>query len=290
MYVRTATLGPLGIADAIVWVHSDDEGFIATASWSFQDLLVAEATADRSTRDVVHVDVRRPRPSASRWGIWRDGEPCETELLEGYVLFHLQWEMNRIVLERRGTTIHAAGVELGGHAVILCGATQSGKTTLAGWLASQGAGYVADEIVALNSASEALHYRRPLGLRHGGPLEPLLRYPDGVDRRFDEYEMLVAVSSLGATVMPDPPIPIGAIVFPRVDISVSSAVRSVPKSLAFDRICANAPGIARHGAIAFRQLAELVRSVPTLDLVVSDLAEARSLLLREVSDTGMTCE
>ena len=279
MHPDRITLGPLALADTVVWVDMDDPGFAAIASWSFTDLVVNSDTAGNSKGPVIRFDVRGPTTPGGNWGIWRDGEPCETAMIEGYVLFHLQWEFNRIVLERRTATVHAACVELSGRAFILCGASRSGKTTFAGWLSSQGAGYVADEIVTVTADLKALHYRRPLGLRYDGPLDSLFNHPPQIDRRFDSYEMLVPVSSLGATSMPEDPLPVGGLVFPRVEPGVPSSISAVAKSEAFERLCHNAPGIGRHGRHVFQRLAGLVRSIPTVELVTTDLPEARRLLM-----------
>lgn len=270
-------VGPLRVADARVFVETADADFAAVLRWSFRDL------AERPDADAPGVThefrVRRPSAPRARWSMWRDGESCRSALEEGYVLFHLQWEFNRIVLERRPTTVHAASVEIDGCAVVLVGSSMSGKTTLAGHLATRGAGFVADEIVAVTPQLEAEPYTRPLGLRADGPLQQQFTHPDDFDRKFDSYEMLVPVSSLGPDIeMCIVPAKIDAIVFPKYLPDESTTMTPIRKSEALERLCASSPGLERHGRDVFRRLAALVDAVPSGDLVVSDLEPTHDLI------------
>ena len=270
--------GPFLLADATTVVETDDPAFARIVRWVFHDLRCVGPVDPDPGGISLRFEVLRDRDAPGRWGIWRDGEPCETTLIEGYVLFHLQWEFNRVVLERRSHTVHAAAVELSGWAFAFCGSTMSGKTTLAGWLASHGAGFIADEIVAVSADGRALPYRRPLGLRHGGPLEGLFSIPTDLDRRFTDYESLVPVGALGPQVRLARDAPLGAIVFTTYRPGEATELTVVPKGLALEKLCGNAPGLGRHGRSAFRFLSSLVREVATLDLQISDLGEAERLL------------
>ena len=279
------TVGPLRLADCLVLVETNDEEFAATIRWCFRDLLADEGHGDLP---ILHrFEVARLEAPFSRWAILRDGEPCQLTLEEGYVLFHLQWEFNRVVLEQRTATVHAAAIEMNGRCILLTGSSMSGKTTLAGWMAARGAGYLCDEIISIDDRGCALHYRRPLGLRHGGPLEDFFAHPDGIDRRFDAYEMLVPVSALGNVTMPDDPIEIGAIVFPRYDPEASPHVEPIARSLAFQRLCENSPGLMRNGRPVFDLLSDLVHRVPVLQLSIRDSESAEQLLRSALSQCGV---
>lgn len=279
------TIGPLRVADVEVVVETTDPDFAAVLRWCFADL-VAQPGQERAAA-AHHFEVRHSARPWSHWGIWRDGEPCETVLDEGYVLFHLQWEMNRIVLERRRTTIHAAAVAIDGRCIILCGSTMSGKTTLAGWMAAHGAGYLADEIVALTHDGLVLDYHRPLGVRHGGPLDPLFNHPSNFDRRFDSYEMLVPVSALRGAALAVAPLPVAAVVFPRYEVDTPTGLTVLPKSEALTQLCDSSPGFGRHGRAVFLELARLVQGVPTVSLFSSDLHRADELLRELVHDSAV---
>lgn len=69
---------------------------------------------------------------------------------------------------RRRVFLHAACVGVGGTAVVLPGASMTGKTTLTAALVRAGATYYSDEYTILDPAGRAHAYPRPLGVRRSG--------------------------------------------------------------------------------------------------------------------------
>jgi hypothetical protein len=267
-------VGPFDVVGATVYLETSDATFADVVGWSFGDL----AGGKENTPTDVHVMRVEPNPRIDgRWAIWLDGRLLGDEFAEGYVLFHVQWELNRLVLEGAVTTLHAAAVAIDGGAVVLPGASMSGKTTLAGFMAATGDEYAADEVVAVGADGRMVPFPRPLGLRSDTPLARFFHHPDTFDRRFDAYEMLVPVSAMGAKVVREP-IPVAAVVFPRYEPGASSTLSPMPRALALDRLCRSSPGLARHGGPVFRALADRAAQVWVGELVVDDLAEAAGLL------------
>jgi hypothetical protein len=277
-------VGPLRVADTTVVIDTAESDFAAIATWSFGDLV------DRGDADVTagHVfEVKRSETPQKRWEIWRDGHACHLALEEGYTLFHLQWELNRIVLERRANTIHAAAAAIDDRCVVVVGGSGSGKTTLAGYLTAHGAEYVGDEVVAVDETFAAVPYQRPLGLRFGGPLESLFTVPPELDRRLDRYELLVPVSAFGGdTAIATRPVPIGALVFAAYRPDAPSTVTPLCQADAMQRLCKSAPGIERGGRAAFRHLAQLVARTPIIELSVSDLEVADAQVRAVLAETS----
>ena len=73
--------------------------------------------ADLAARDTVRVGtatvysvIRHDVADSHPWGVWRDGEPCETTITPGYVVPYILWELTRLLLESTppGVPIHAA--------------------------------------------------------------------------------------------------------------------------------------------------------------------------------------
>lgn len=288
MVTTPFSAGPFVLADTLVTVTTDDRDFATAVEWCFRDLRPGPDQPMPWTGPESVFEIRAPIADAGRWAMWQDGVPCELSLAEDYVLFHLQWEFNRVVLERSQLTIHAAAVEIDGLAYIFPASSMSGKTTLAGWMSVHGAGYIADEIVALDPQLRAASYRRPLGLRHGGPLEQFLAADVPVQPRFEAYEMLAPVSGLGVTSFPTGPWPIGGIVFPKYEKGAANAPVPLSRSTTLERLCESAPGLARHGRTVFTKLAKLAREVPAMTLVLSDLAEAEQALRAWASESEMS--
>ena len=75
------------------------------------------------------VDREGPSWHSHPWGVWRDGEPCETSLTNGYVLPYLLWEVTRLLLDGVTTQIpiHAACVARDRRAVVLAGGTTAAR-------------------------------------------------------------------------------------------------------------------------------------------------------------------
>ena len=280
--------GPFVLADTLVTVTTDDRDFADAIEWCFRDLRPGSDHPVPWAGPESVFEVRKPLVDAGRWAMWQDGIPCELSLSEDYVLFHLQWEFNRVVLERSRLTIHAAAVEIDGLAYIFPASSMSGKTTLAGWMSIHGAGYIADEIVALDPQLRAASYRRPLGLRHGGPLEPFLAADVPVQPRFEAYEMLAPVSGLGVSSFGAGPWPIGGIVFPKYEEGAATAISPLLKSVALEQLCESAPGLARHGRSVFTQLATLAKQVPAVSMMLSDLADADRALRSWAADNKVS--
>jgi hypothetical protein len=272
-------VGPLHVAGASVYIETSQPGFADVARWSFGDLVVATGICDAD----VHVIRVEPNPRIDgRWAIWLDGRLLGDEFAEGYVLFHVQWELNRLVLDRTVVTVHAAAAAIGGRAVVLPGESMSGKTTLAGFMAATGDGYAADEVVAIADDGRMVPFPRPLGLRPDTPLMAFFHHPDTFDRRFDAYEMLVPVSAMRATIVREP-IPIAAVVFPRYERGAASELTPIPRAVALDRLCSSSPGLARHGGAVFRALAARIGEAWVGELVVDNLGEAARLVRSQVA-------
>ena len=268
MVGATYPVGPFRIADADVTVTCNDIDFADVGAWSFQDLAAPRHDQATTTHEF---EVRRTERPWVHWGIWRDGEPCETVLDEGYVLFHLQWEFNRIALERQFATIHAAAARNDAGAALLCGASMSGKTTLAGWLATTGWTFLADEIVEIDDQGGLHGYLRPLGIRHGGPLSPLYAMPAELDRRFEEYESLVPVSVLPNASVGSASAPLRLIVFPRYTPGAPTRTTQLVPSEILTELCDASPGLGRHGLGVFQILTRTARSVPGIRVEYSNL-------------------
>jgi len=103
-----------------------------------------------------------------------------------------------VMLSRTSTAwtfIHAGVVAVGGHAILLPGASHSGKSTLVSALVRAGAEYGSDEFAAVDQRGRVRPWARWLGMRRSG--QP--------DERIDPRH-------LGARIMADD-VPVGTIVF-----------------------------------------------------------------------------
>jgi hypothetical protein len=236
-------------------------------------------------RSVVFDVVPHAGPPIS-WSIHRDGQPCELELMDDAVLVHQQWELNRLAIETQPASIHAAAVALDGRAALLIGNSHSGKTTLAGWLATRlGAGYLTDEVAAIEPGGQVVPFTRPLGVRSDSPLatapwDQHLRGEGGADTaaRFMRDERLLPVSELGGRPCHDPT-PVALLVFPTYDPFSTLDVRPVDQADAFERVAALTPGLAEHGRPVFERLCRVVEVADAFEVRYDDVSEAAPVVL-----------
>ncbi len=273
----THEVGPLRVGGLDVTIRTNCAAFAAIADTVFVDLLRPAGVA-ATGRHVVFNTIRHETPSL-RWGIDRDGQPCELDLRDDAVLLHQQWELNRLVIESQRAVVHAAAVTLDGRGILLAGLSHSGKTTLAGWLAvHHHFGYIADEAAAIDEQARVRPFVRPLGLRSGSPLTAPERSRGRLAQRFMPDEQLVPASTLGCTLQPAPT-PAQLIVFPHFRPNTEPVAMHLTQSDAIERLASLTPGLAQHGATAFRRLVALVSTGGVVDVSYGHVSDAADLVL-----------
>lgn len=283
-------IGPLRVGTAEVLINTNSVDFATAARWVFSDLTVP-STSPATTRSVVFDTVEHAEPTV-RWSVHRNGEPCELQLRPDAVLVHQQWELNRLAIESHPTSIHSAAVAIGGRAALLLGASHSGKTTLAGWLAAHhDAEYLTDEVASIDAAGRVAPFPRPLGVRADSPLASIR--PSGASsahtgavtaERFMPDERLVPIRHLGASACSGP-VPVTALVFPTFDPTSALEVHALDMADAFERLALLTPGLTEHGRPVFDRLTRLVEQATAFDIRYPDVREAAPAVataLREV--------
>ena len=122
--VGTVRIGPYRVGTASCVFDMTDAAVAASFDDRLRDLRVGgSATAGNEPPTVFLVARRGGAPATHPWGVWRDGEPCETTVTEDYLMPYLLWEITRLLLER-GAPI--------GLALTLATLLANGVTLLAG--------------------------------------------------------------------------------------------------------------------------------------------------------------
>lgn len=284
----------LAVGGRRVQLRTNCPRFAQVAAGVFEDLVepgaadAGGAAGAHGCSPAVVLQVDRGDGADDHWAVRRDGEPCELDLRPDHVLFHVQWELNRLVIEHHPASLHAAAVlTAGGGAVVMAGPSHSGKTTLAGWLAAHhGLVPLADEVVVLDAEGRAAPYRRPFGVRADSPLAAHAPARAGAAAAFMVDEHLVPMGHLAAAVAHHPS-PVVALVFPeRSPAATRPVVEHVSPADALVRLAAGTPGLHTHGGPVFHRLAGVVRRAPALRLHYADVATAAPLLLHTLASPG----
>lgn len=204
-----------------------------------------------------------PGDPGGQIGLALDGRPVGSASTFEDLVDGVLGVLNRAAIEESGRylLLHASSVELDRQAVVLPAPSGSGKSTLAAELVAGGFGYVADEIVAIDTATgRVVPYPKPLVLQGpaGGPEVRVL----------DPAE--------------DPaPRPIAVIVSPKFG-PIPGPLERLGRAEALVLLAENAFNFHDHGAVALRLLAQVVRGCDTYTVDVAAgvglVAPIRSLL------------
>ena len=168
--------------------------------------------------------------------------------------------------------LHAAALEWAGRAILLVAPAGCGKTTLTGWLTTQGFGFLTDELAAVNEAARVSGFGRPLNVKAVGP-ELWHRFPwlarDGATARGGAHLTFIPRPSYQGL-----PLTILALVFPRyvAGAGVNVEALRVGKSASGLMSCLlNARNLPGNG---LPRVMGLARQVPAYALRYDNLAEA----------------
>jgi hypothetical protein len=196
------------------------------------------------------------------------------------------------VLAMKGACVlHASAVRSNGVALAIVGPSGMGKSTMAAWLCSVGAGFVSDDVLHVRLSSDDV-------VCHQGPRD--LRLRRGAIELIERLDPISASASPdGRTSIEMPavqePLPLAAVVVPRLSrVADELLVERLPLREALCRLAANprVAGWQTPGPVhrQFRLLAELARRVPVFDAEVPwGPPFETEIAVQLLSDTGLLC-
>ena len=206
--------GPFVAGRSLFILRSAQSGLLSILSDRLRDLRAPQTPVRNDNGDngaaltVFRIARRGPSWHDHPWGVWRDGEPCETVVSDDYIVAYVLWEVTRLVLERAAplVPVHAAAVARDGRALLLVGPSHAGKSTLSASLTRAGWEFLTDEVALLDiePMGAVVHpFWRPIVIRRGGPLDVVIDLP------CHDQEALVPASDLGRLASPTPLAAIG---------------------------------------------------------------------------------
>jgi hypothetical protein len=220
-------------------------------------------------------------------------EVVYTSLLEGSLVSHLLMDVNAraaAACRAAGTVpVHAGTVAGALGAIVLPGASHSGKTTITTALAATGHRFVADEVSRLDPDHLTIApYGKPVALRSASvellaPTIARLRRPGS---RFEIDERFVPPVELGGGA--DRPVEVSAIVFPRYDALGPHRFAPLGPAETLERLmqCTLGEASTPVGADVFRILERLARAVPGHELRYTELHAALEALAPLLAETS----
>lgn len=276
---ETVRIGPFAAGGQPFVIDCNDAAFATEVAHLLRDLGATTGTdeAEETARCTEFLVLRREPELSHPWAVWRDGEPCEVTVSEDYVRPYIAWEITRLVIEAAHPLIpvHAAGVARDGRALVLAGASHSGKSTLAGWLTAHGWEFLTDEVALLDhrpDGSVVVHpFWRPIGVRRPGPLDEYVEAPT------NRAEVLIPASQLGRL---GTTASLSAIVFPRHEPGSEPVAEPRSRAEAVRELATHLPTLGSRGEAVFDAIVGITGAVPSYALPVNDLAAAAVALER----------
>lgn len=176
--------------------------------------------------------------------------------------------------------LHASSVSRGGRAIVLAGATGSGKSTLSLGLVGAGCGYVADDFTALDASGTAVT-RFPIAasVKSGSLAAIGAAFPQlSTLRAFATGDRVVRYLDLAARAHGADSTPIKALVFPKyAESNANSIERMTPEEAFFALLDTGSEVVGLHRSM--RPIAYLVNTVPAWSLTFHDMDWAIETLL-----------
>jgi hypothetical protein len=264
---HTSTFGALGYRFAL---RSQDQELHEVVQHLF------EACRIDATPDAVY-EVRREGGGPDDRVLYVDGERIAGIDRPSWLLGYLSWHVNHEVIERstqRFVLVHAAAASRDGHAVVLPGVPEAGKTTLVAGLVRSGWHYLTDEAVALDPQTHAMEpYPKPLTIDPGSWDVLADLAPAFAMERFSEDQWRVAPQDIRADVVGQR-CPISMIVFPTYREGAATSVEPMRRSEALLGLLRNTFAATADGRRNLLTLAAVVERAPAFRLVSGDLYEA----------------
>jgi hypothetical protein len=273
-------------AHGVTFTISSPDGDVVAA---FDDLLVDFGPAPSDVPPSIRYEVEATKAEGTDHTWYRvtaDDVVVYSSLIEGSLVSHLLMDVNARAAAacRDDATVplHAGTVAGALGAIVLPGASHSGKTTITTALAAAGHRFVADEVSRLDPERLTIApYGKPVALRSASvellaPTIARLRRPGSrfeIDERFVPPSELATPTTGGVAAEA---VEVSAIVFPRYDASGPHRFAPLGPAETLERLmqCTLGDASTPVGADVFRILEQLVRAVPGHELVYTELHAA----------------
>lgn len=208
--------------------------------------------------------------SNSRFDYYRDGELLWSGLTLENVTETLESQVQHYIAEfaEPWLFVHAGVVGWNGAAIVLPGASFTGKSTLVAALVAAGATYFSDEYAAINPSAQVLAFRRRLSLRDG---------PFGPAAKID-----LAQCGEGRVSMLNP-LPIGLVAFLRYRAGTRMESKTLDTGEGILALCQHTVAIRRRPADALAVLSRVATDVRIIEGVRGEAKEAAAWLLHHAT-------
>lgn len=258
--------------ERIVRIQGADPTLHRLLSRYFRHCLATnETTAPAAVYHIVEQD--------NQWQVWFKDKLIHAAPEPFYIFMFLTRSVTAKLVTgcENHLVFHAAGLAAQDHGLILCGQSNSGKSTLTAWLTASGFGYLADDLIAVDCAPFALKgLTCPLVLKDGSKFVWQRWLPtEVVDQEVDFFggtawidPDLLAPGCVRRTVEPR------LLIFPEYQAGQPLTVHRLTAAEAAFRLLPRLINFANFPDRGFAQVTQLVRHITVYHLVHADVAAA----------------
>lgn len=231
--------------------------------------------------DAAHVlSMTTVRPGHDEgWEVHLDGTRVLRTQAASIAFRHLLWEANQQAIEQTADAVlvHASAAVVDGVALVMPGPMGAGKSTLAAALVHAGAGYLTDEVVAIDPVDGRVR-PYPKYLSVGARLHHLVPASMAATRPLVGDQYLVTPDALRPGAVAPPTLP-RLVVAPRYERDASTTLEQLRPGEALALLAQHTFHLDRGGAAHLGALAALVERSACYRLVSGDIDEALGVVL-----------
>ncbi len=214
------------------------------------------------------------------YGLWEKGEQIAVAATQSAFFIELEWRMTRVLMEglHQRYQLHAGVVARNGGALVLCGASGAGKTSLCVALGLRGAVVYSDEVAAFDMNTLRIDpFPRDL-IVHAGTQS---LFPELASLDVPPWKCFADRKHLpprGWCAQAEGPVPCRALLFPRLQAGGPSVLRRLGQAEAAQRVLEQSFSVAQWEQRAIDAVAALVEHHPAWELVFADARGAADIL------------
>ncbi len=271
----------------IVQIWCDDANLRQQLEQYFRHCL-AKSKADVS----VVAQYRLVQAPSNQWEVWCDDQLVHIAPETFFVFIYITHDImaKLTVACNKRLVFHAAGVALDDRGVILCAASDSGKSTLAAWLLGSGFDFLTDEMIAIGSDDTTIQgLPFPIVLKSGSEFvwkrwgneaqTKNIQYFNGamwVDA--EAFRPNAVIASTTARLL----------IFPRYEARATFQVQPLSKARAVFRLLPRVINFTTFADRGQEIATSFVKRIPAYSLVYSDINEATAWIRKTLTENDKT--
>jgi hypothetical protein len=181
---------------------------------------------------------------------------------------------------------HAAALTYDQDAILLCGKSGSGKSSLAAWLVAEGLGYLTDEVIVRPIDGQVIHgFSQSIVLKAGSSFiwkRWMADAPPDAMMRFPDNSVWIEPTYFNEDVVKSSAVP-KILIFPRYEGDADFQVKRISTANAMFGLIQNLVNARNFPDYGFAETSRLARQVEAYEMVYSDIETATAWIKKRLA-------